>query len=141
MPANAAIYLPVLQVNLGEIFESAKIRKPLFKKSTYFQVNVAADVIRLNVMPTEQITSHLGGFAGYIYSLPDDENRKQEACLAVSKTKTVLGLVTEKEFYENKALYPFLFKIAEAYSGLVFVKNSVIRADGNVLVGPLYETT
>ncbi|WP_019142452.1 hypothetical protein [Noviherbaspirillum massiliense] len=141
MPANATIYLPVEDVDLGKIFESAKSKKTFFKRERYFEVDVAGDLVRFNVMPTEQLGSHLNGFVGYISSLHDDDHRKQEATSFVRQSRIVLGLVTKKEFYENEALISCLFEIAEAYGGIVFTQNSVIKFDGNVLVGPLYGNT
>jgi len=141
VPANSTIYLPADGVDLGTVFESAKSKKTIFKGSRYFEVDVAGDIVRFNVMPNHELASHLSGLERYISTLPDDEDRKQQVTLAVRQTKTVLGLVTKKEFYENEAIVSCLFETATAYGGIVFVQDSVISASGEVLVGPLYGST
>lgn len=141
MPANATIYLPVDGVDLRTIFESARSKKTIFKRSRYFEVDVTGDIVQFNVMPSHELASHLSGFERYISTLPDDEDRKQQALFTVGQTKTVLGLVTKKEFYENEAIVSCLFETATAYGGIVFVQNSVVSADGEVLVGPLCGST
>ncbi|EXA75041.1 hypothetical protein J517_4451, partial [Acinetobacter baumannii 118362] len=54
-----------------------------------------------------------------------------------SHTKVVLGLVTDKEFDENPAIWQSLFKIADKYDGLIFTYDSVLLPSGTILVGPL----
>ncbi|EXA75032.1 hypothetical protein J517_4452, partial [Acinetobacter baumannii 118362] len=72
-----------------------------------------------------------------IASLDHDQKRKDDTSYAISHTKVVLGLVTDKEFDENPAIWQSLFKIADKYDGLIFTYDSVLLPSGTILVGPL----
>lgn len=137
MPANAAIYLPYDKVDLCTIFPTAKSNKGLFSAATYFDVPCGAETVRFNLMPPGMIGRHLAGFLGYIESLPDEPDRKRDAQTAVRQSRTVLGLVAESEFADNHAIWQALFQIADAYDGYVFVNDSVLLANGAVIVGPM----
>ncbi len=139
MPANAAIYIQEDKINLADIFESVECNKGLFKNPSYFDVRLNDDIVRFNVMPSGEVTDHINGFLGYIASLDQDESRKKDTAHAISHTKIVLGLVTNKEFDENHAIWQSLFEIASKYNGFVFAYGSVLLPSGTVLVGPLLD--
>lgn len=139
MPANGAIYIQHDNVDLTKVFGKAKSDKGLFRKPTYFELNLGGDAVLYNIMDSSQITRHIEGFLKYIDSLDQDEKRKRDTSYAISQTKTVLGLETDKEFDENHAIWQSLFKIADAYDGFVFVYDSILLPNGTVLVGSLLE--
>jgi len=139
MPANGAIYIQRDKVDLAEVFNKVKSDKGLFRKPTYYDVDLDGDVIRFNIMEPSQVPNHINGFLGYIASLDQDPKRKKDTSYAISHTKVVLGLVTDKEFADNPAIWQSLFKIADKYDGFVFVYDSVLLPSGTVLVGPLLE--
>ncbi|GAA4806189.1 hypothetical protein [Lysobacter hankyongensis] len=139
MPANAAIYLPHDGVDLSTLFRDAKSDKTLFRKPTYFDVALDGDIVRFNVMEPSRVEAHLRGFLGYIDSLDQDAARKRDTANAIAHTRTVLGLITERDFEQNPAIWQSLFRIADAYDGFVFVHESVLLANGAVLVGPLLD--
>ena len=91
-------------------------------------------------MPPSEVRNHINGFLGYISSLDQDLKRKEDASYAISHTKIVLGLGSDKEFEENHSIWQSLFDIADKYDGFVFVHNSVLLPNGAVLVGPLLDT-
>jgi hypothetical protein len=139
MPANAAIYLPRPDVDLSALFPDAKSDKTPSRTPTYFDVAVDGDIVRFNVMEASRIEQHLRGFLGYIERLDQDPARKRDTAHAIAHTQTVLGLVTDRDFEQNPALWQSLFRIADAYDGLVFVHDSVLLPNGAVLVGPLLD--
>ena len=91
-------------------------------------------------MEPAQVAAHIAGFLRYIASLDQDKQRKADTSCVISHTKRVLGLVTDKEFEDNHAIWQSLFRIAAAYDGYVFVHGSVLLPNGAVLVGPLLES-
>jgi hypothetical protein len=140
MPANAALYIQRADVDLTTLFANAKTDKTPFRKATRYDVDLDGDVVRFNVMEASRIEAHLRGFLGYIDSLDQDPERKRDAAVAIAHTTTVLGLVTDKDFEQNPAIWRSLFRIADAYDGFVFVHDSVLLPNGAVLVGPLLDT-
>lgn len=140
MPANAAIYIPRSDIDLGTLFRVVDTDKRLFRRPTYFDVDLDGDIVRFNVMKSSQIGNHLRGFLGYIDSLDQDPQRKRDAAGAIARAQTVLGLVTDREFEQNHAIWQSLFRIAQAYDGFVFAHDSVLLPNGAVMVGPLLET-
>ena len=139
MPANGTVYIQKDKVNLNEVFDNVKSNKGLFRKPTHYDVTLNGDVVRFNIMEDSQLRDHIKGFLGYISSLDQDEKRKEDTCYAISHTKIVLGLVADKEFEDNHAIWQSLFTIADKYDGFVFVHDSVLLPSGTVLVGPLLD--
>ena len=141
MAANAAIYLPTDKVDLTDVYKSARGNGGLFKRATSYTVDINGDVVTFNLMPQEQIPAHIQGFLGYIASLDDEAERKQDAGFIVRHTKSVLGMATDREFEENHQLWASLFKIADYYDGYIFVHGSLLLPNGAVIVGPLRDAT
>jgi hypothetical protein len=139
MPANGAIYIQEENINLYDVFENVESDESLSHKPSYYDVNLNGDIVKFNIMPSTEVPNHINGFLGYISSLDQDENRKKDTFYAISHTKIVLGLVTNREFEDNHAIWNSLFKIADKYNGLVFVNESVLLPNGAVLVGPMLD--
>ena len=139
MPAQGAVYIQQDKVDLAEVFEGVRSDKTLFRKASYYEVDLDGDTVRFNVMPRNEVAGHIRGFLGYIASLDQDEQRKRDTSHAVAHTQVVLGMVTDGEFEDNPAIWESLFRIATRYHGLVFVHGSVLLGGGNVLVGPLLD--
>ena len=140
MPANAAVYIQKEKVDLKEVFKKVKSDKRFFKKATYYDVDLGKNIIRFNVMDSSQVESHIQNFLGYIASLSHNKERIDDASFAIKHTKVVLGLKTSLEFKNDDAIWESLFRIADKYSGFVFVYDSVLLPSGTVLVGPLLKT-
>lgn len=139
MPANGAVYIQTEKVDLNEVFDNVKSDKKLFQKPTYYDVNLNGDTVRFNVLKSTDIPKHINGFLGYISSLDQDVMRIEKTKEVISNTKTVISLVSEKEFEDNHAIWQSLFAIADKYDGYVFVYDSLLLPSGSVLVGPLLE--
>lgn len=137
MPANAALYIPQPAVDLGRVFEGVKSDKTLFRKASWYDVPLGGDTVRFNVMEPAKVQAHLAGFLGYIASLDQDAQRKEDTRQAIRHTQVVLGLKAAREFEDNPAIWQSLFRIADAYDGFVFVHGSVLLPSGAVLVGPM----
>ena len=112
----------------------------MFSAATLFDLEIGGVGVRFNVMPPQEVPRHLVGFRTYIRRLDDPAQNRADAELAISQTKTVLGLVTDAEFATVPELWQALFKIADAYDGYVFVYDSVLLPSGAVIVGPLGKT-
>jgi hypothetical protein len=136
--ANAALYLPVAEVDLRDVFPGAQLAGGLFARGSAFRVPFKDGSVRFNIMPAAQVARHLAEFVAYIESLEESEAAKETAARAVEATKTVLGLQTDLEFEGNEELGDLLEKINEHYQGCVFMFDSVLHG-GEVLVGPLKE--
>lgn len=139
MPANGAVYIQIEKIDLAKVFDKVRSDKGLFRKPTYYDVELNGDVVRFNIMEPSLIPNHINGFLGYMSSLNQDKKRKEDTSYAISHTKIVLGLVTDKEFKDNHAIWQSLFTIADKYNGFVFVHDSVLLPSGTVLVGPLLD--
>jgi len=139
MPANGAIYIQREKVDLTEVFDIVESDKGLFRKPTHYDVNLDGDIVRFNLMDRSQVSNHINGLLGYISSLDHDTKRKEDTSYALSHTKIVIGLVSERDFEENQAIWQSLFTIADKYDGFVFVYDSVLLPNGSVLVGPLLD--
>ena len=137
MPANGAIYIQKDTINLFDVFDKVKTGKSQDGKTSYYEVMLGDDAVQFNIMPPSEVVSHITGFLGYINSWAQDKKRKTETSSVISHTKIVLGLSTDREFEDNHEIWNSLFKIAEQYDGLVFVRGSVLLSNGAVLIGPL----
>src|SRR5260370_41139360 len=135
MPANAAIYMPYEKLNMGR----AELCQPDGRNgnSPHYQDTVSGAAVRLNVMPTDELSRHLKGFAGWVRSLQDAADRMAAAETLITHTKTVLGLVTETDFEATPELWAWLFKVADQNDGVLFLLNSIYLANGAVLVGAM----
>lgn len=91
-------------------------------------------------MPKADVPEHLRRVAAYVESLDDNQADKDAARRAIETARTVLGLQTDLEFEGNEELGDMLERINEHYKGYVFMFDSVVRYDGEVLVGPLKDT-
>lgn len=139
MPAYGAVYIQRDKVDLSDVFKKVTTDKALFRKATYYDIDLNGDSVRFNVMPSSEVPHHINGFLGYISSLNQDPIRIKETSYAISHTKIVLGLVSDREFEQNHAIWQSLFAIADKYDGFVFVHDSVLLPNGSVLVGPLLD--
>ena len=137
MPAQAAIYLPLADPDLARVFPKARSDKGLFRKATYFELDLGGDKVRLGLMPRADIPRHLQGFRGYVATLPGSAAARAAATERLLRTQSVLGLRTTAEFEHNAAIRPALLAIAGAFGGFVFVDDGIVLADGTELIGPL----
>jgi hypothetical protein len=137
--ANAAIYLPYADIDLGDALEGAVATRDAAGRVTRFDVTVGGEPVRFNVMPAAELSRHLVGFAGYVDSLDEPAARKADARMLIRHTKCALGLVAGCEFEDNPALWESLFRIADKWDGFVFVYDSILLPNGGVVVGPLQD--
>jgi hypothetical protein len=137
MHANAALYLPVSEIDLRDVFPDAQPAGGLFRKGSAFRVPFKGGSVRFNIMPEPQVAAHLASFAGYLESLDESDTAKQAALRAIEATKAVVGLETDLEFEGNEELGDLLERINDRYKGCIFMFDSVILHDGEVLIGPL----
>ncbi len=135
--ANATIYLPYDNIDLGAVFAGAVATRDASNRPTAFDVILGGQPARFNVMPSAAVGQHLAGFAGWIDSLDESADRKADAKMLVGGAKYVLGLVAAGEFAENPALWQCLFQVADKWDGFVFVYDSLLLPNGGVIVGPL----
>ena len=136
--ANGALYFPEVNVDLSSVLGEVRTDAPSLGKPTFFEWQLEAGTVRLNVMPAEDVPNHLMGFHGYVRKLPGE---KEPVLTAISKTKTVLGLVTTIEFNETNGLWRSLLAIAAANQGFIFAYNSVWASAGDCLIVPMKDTT
>jgi hypothetical protein len=135
--ANAAIYLPYADIDLGDALAGAVATRDAAGRVTRFDVTLGGQPALFNVMPAAETQRHLGGFAAWVSTLDEPADRKADARLLISGAKTVLGLVAAGELEDNPALWQALFRIADKWDGFVFVYNSVLLPNGGVVLGPL----
>ena len=131
MPANADLYLFTEQEELKKLFQVSNDGT-----LDYIEVPLGENCLRFKLMPQAKVAPQLQSLLTYITSLPDAEDRKQEAVELVSKVKSVIGLVTTHEFQDDPDLWQGLFGISDMLRGFVFEFNSVV-VPGTVVVGPL----
>jgi hypothetical protein len=138
MPANASLYLPYPSVDLRQVFpEATLVKDDLGEK---WEVSLGGDRVAFYRMPSEELPQHLAGLSAWVDGLDDDAGRKASTRMALSHTKTALGMVASSEFEDNQTLWESLFKIAAAFDGYVFAYDSVLLPSGGVLVGALRHT-
>jgi hypothetical protein len=139
--ANAAVYLPCTEFDLADAVAGAVATRSADGRVARFDVTIGGQSIQFNVMPAVEVSRHVAGFAGYVDSLDEPLAHRAEARKLIRNTKAVLGLVASGEFEDNPALWESLFRIAEKWDGFVFVYDSVVLANGEVVVGPLEQDT
>jgi hypothetical protein len=137
MPANAALYLPVDDVELADIIPNAKRTGGFLWRGTAFQVPIKGGMVRFNVMPRDEVSQHLAQFSAYVTSLDEDDASKEAATRAIAATGLVLGLETQLEFEGNDEIGELLEKINDHYKGFIFMFDSLVLHGNEVLVGPL----
>ena len=137
MPANAGLYLPADDVELGDIIPNAIRTDGFLWRSTAFQVPIKGGTLRFNVMPKVDVPQHLAQLSAYIASLEDDDASKQTAARAIAATTSVLGLETQLEFEDSHEIGELLEKINDHYKGFIFMFDSLVLHGNEVLVGPL----
>ncbi|MGM0574342.1 MAG: hypothetical protein ACQEXJ_01225 [Myxococcota bacterium] len=137
MAAHAALYLPYEDVDLVQVFGAGACERGATEDGAHFRVNLDGDLVLFSVMPEGEVPGHLDGLRGYIDALDAEEWRKRDARRVVGLARTVLGLVTEREFEDNHAIWQSLFRIADRYDGYVFVYGSVLMPEGQIIIGPL----
>lgn len=135
--ANATIYLPYDDIDLGDVLAGAVATRDASGRATAFDVILGGQPARFNVMHVAAMGRHLAGFAGWIHSLDESAERKADAGLLAGSAKFVLGLVAAGEFEDNPALWQSLFRVADKWDGFVFVYDSILLPNGGVVVGPL----
>jgi len=88
-------------------------------------------------MAPDEIEEHLRGFAGYIQSVCDDQDRLVYALSRAHNVRFVAGCVIEPGFDDGGQVQAFLLDLNWRLNGLLFVFDSVVDYDGRPLVGPL----
>jgi hypothetical protein len=124
-------------VDLGELCPGAVAARDGTGAVTSFSVRIGEDTVTFNVMPKGELAAHVRKFRAWVQSLDDDEKRKNAASDAVGIARTVLGLIADREFAENHAIWASLFRIADRHDGYVFASDSLLLPNGTVLVGAL----
>ncbi len=137
MPANAALYLPVDDVELSDIIPNAQRTGGFLWWGTAFQVPIKGGIVRFNVMPKGEVSQHLAQFSTYVASLDENDASKEAATRAIAATGLVLGLETQLEFEGNDEIGELLEKINDHYKGFIFMFDSLVLHGNEVLVGPL----
>lgn len=135
MRLNLCLYLPQVNADVRTVFPEAR------RLEGSFAIPFRSATLKLNSMPETDLGEHLSGFLAYIESLAEPKEAKAEAAGIVRSTKTVLGLVTDLELRGNEDVPAFLGAILERFGGCMFAYDSVIRSDGEILVGPLKDHT
>lgn len=139
MSANGAVYIQEDDVDLADVFGRVRTDQGSPDAISSYEVNLHGDIVRFNRMHPHDVPGHIEQFLAYIASLEQDEQRKHDASSAIRHTQVVLGLVTDKEFADNHAIWQSLFQIADRYNGFVFVYGSILLPNGAVLVGPMLD--
>jgi hypothetical protein len=136
MPAQAAVYLSHGEVDLATVAPWLRVVSAPTPDAGHFDCLIDGDAVRFNVMPAADVGRHLQGMRGWLATLvPADDLPLLEA--AVMRTRTVLGLKTDREFEDNHRIWECLFAIADRYDGLVFVNSSLLLPGGEVICGPM----
>jgi len=103
-----------------------------------FEVTFLDMGVRINVMPREELKSHLEGFANYVISL--HLKKQDDATFSVleriSATKNVLGCVIEPSLDNEGLMGGFITTIAQHGKALVFARDCIFDSDGTQLLGP-----
>ena len=108
------------------------------ERATGLIVDLAASKITMNFMLPEEIQPHLGGFSGYVQTIGcADEDKLIYTLSRIRQVSFVIGCTIDPGFDEGGKTFDFLLDFAGGLNGLLFVHNSVIDYDGEVLAGPL----
>jgi len=91
----------------------------------------------MNFMPPDKVLAHLNGFEGYIQSVGCKDNDTLLYTLSrLRQVRFVIGYVINPNFDKEGKTTQFLLGFACKLNGLVFIHNSVIDYDGEILVRP-----
>jgi hypothetical protein len=133
---TAALYLAHEFIDLSPLLPDAQaLGSPVH--SWMFEIEGNASLF--NVVPGDEIAEHLKGFSSYLESRRslDGDEAVNAAQAHIERCLTVMGLVILHEFDADSATANLLRAIAEKFDGVIFVGDSVVRADGRILCGPL----
>lgn len=141
MGANAAVYLPHKDIDLVGLFELVTAGTDDSDRTIYFDVELNSERVRFNIMPQEELSIHLQGFANYVDTLDEPDECKADARMLIEHTVTVLGLAADSEFEDNPAIWQSLFQLADRWDGFIFTYDSILLPNGGVIIGPLKQST
>jgi hypothetical protein len=103
------------------------------------RVPYLANVAGLDVFDVRlEVRTHLDGFSGYVRTIGcADEDKLIYTLSRIRHVTFVIGCIIDPGLDEGGRTSDFLLDFAGGLNGLLFLHNSVVDYDGEVLVGPL----
>jgi len=141
VPQNTSFYISdpsILGSKLFDSMTSIKSYKAFSDENnaTGFVLNTDFGNIKLNIMHTDQIESHLNGFGGYIHSQMQNDNDLTYVMARLRYVSLVLGGVIDHKDGDEENVHKFLFEFNSAINGLMFLYDSVWDWSSDALCGP-----
>lgn len=142
MADNACIYIPDPSLLGSKLFDSIDAIRGYQGLSegdsaTGIRFDIGVAEVQMNFMPSQQMSEHLSGFAGYVQSVCHDKDTLMYALGRINSVRFVLGCVIEPGFDDQGKVEAFLLEFNRRLNGLLFIHNSVVDYDGEALAGPL----
>ena len=135
-----AIYLPVDAVDFKRLLPGGRTNGGFFSRVTRYDYPSPDGLLQLNVMAAEEIAQHLRGLNGYVLQLENTDLAKARAQDLIAGVCTVVGVVLENPIDETSEAFRRLRAFASGLGGFIFVRDSILTADG-YLVGPMSRPT
>ena len=145
MADNAAIYIAdptMLGSRLFALFPEVRSAKDKSEGdvATGLTLDIGQAVIDMNFMLSAETPAHLQGFSGYVQHIFDGSRDDLVYTLSrIKQVNFVIGCVIEPGFDEADTTLNFLVALTNRLNGLLFVYDSIVDFDGQVLAGPLQE--
>ena len=146
MADNAAIYIAdptMLGSRLFALFPEIRSAKDKSDGTTAtgLVLEVGAFVIDINFMPTAEMPAHLQGFSGYVqHVFAGSQDDLIYTLSRIRQVRLVMGCLIEPGFDEAGEVLNFLVEFTNRLNGLLFVHDSIVNFDGEVLAGPLRDS-
>ena len=132
MPGSASIYISdptILGSKFLERFTEIEQYQGLDSGNAASGMLVELDSaqVKMNFMPSEQISDHLQGFAGYVHQMCNDDDNRIYLLSRLQQVRFVIGCVITPELDDD--VVQFLFKFNNGLNGLLFFQNQVYDYD------------
>lgn len=134
---QCALYLRSPKLLISKLIRKLRSDGGLFRKPTYFEVDVHDVLLRLNIMPETERVEHLQGFKGYVMRQNNPAEAQLEALKYLGQVQHVLGVQLSEAVSVDSDAFRILMALASAMDGFIFVGDSILLPNGEFLIGPL----
>jgi hypothetical protein len=133
--ADPSLLIPKL---FGQLEGLRKIeQKEIEGKTVGLRFHLSAAVVTLNYLPEEERRGHMAKFAGFSERiLASDAEALAYVKSRSENVKRVLAGFAEPGFDNEGRVLQFLVKLCSLLNGFMFVGESVVDYDGQILLGP-----
>jgi hypothetical protein len=113
-----------------------------FRRPTYFRMRVGDTRLQLNTnFDRERIREHVKGMHGWVdqYHQTSPIMNLETFHAYIDQITQMYGVQVESDFRLDSPLWKAIIRIAQPIEGVIFVQNSFVDCDGDVLFGQIHD--